>query len=93
MTQNRPPKDEQPLARPVNDQPLARPVSGEQEEAGQIEGEQQQARPAEGEQEARGLVDKAIDKTRGRGLVDALTPDQAQEKGLLDKIKDKLTDR
>jgi hypothetical protein len=41
--ENRPPEDEQPLARPVREQQLARPVSTEQEEATQAEVAQQEA--------------------------------------------------
>ncbi|HZY57127.1 MAG TPA: hypothetical protein VFE09_04940 [Rubrobacteraceae bacterium] len=58
---NRPPEDEQPLARPVHEQQLARPVGGEQQEASRAE-EEQKARQAEEEQEEKGLVGKAMDK-------------------------------
>ncbi len=68
---NRPPEDEQPLARPVHEQQLARPVGGEQEEASQARVAQQEAPRAEEEQKAhqaeegreeKGLVGKAMDK-------------------------------
>ena len=68
---NRPPEDEQPLARPVHEQQLARPVGREQEEATQAEVAQQkaiqaeervEARQAEEKPEEKGLVEKAMDK-------------------------------
>jgi hypothetical protein len=78
---NTPPEDEQSLAKSVNEQQLARPVSGEQEEASQ---EEQQTSQAEGEQEEARRVES--------GRKEATRAEEKQEgKGLVDKIKDKLT--
>ena len=94
--ENRPPEDEQPLARPVREQQLARPVSTEQEEATQAEVAQQEATPAEEEQvetrqteeerEEKGLVEKAVNKAREKGLVNESTVKTIREKGLVDKV-------
>ncbi len=94
--ENRPPEDEQPLARPAHEQRLARPAGGEQEEAPQAEEERQEARPAEEGQEEKGLVGKAMDKAREKGLVDESTVEKIREKGLVDKADraiDKIRDR
>jgi hypothetical protein len=104
---NRAPEDEQPLARPVHEQELARSVSGDQEEATQAESEQQEAprageeraeTPQEELEEQQGLISRAVDKAREKGLVDEATVDKAQEKGLIDKadevidkVRNKLT--
>ena len=93
--ENRPPEDEQPLARPVHEQQLARPVSAEQEEAAQAEREQQEARrtqeergearQAEEEQEEKGLVekvDRVVDEARDK--LESVVK-MAREKGLVDK--------
>jgi uncharacterized membrane protein len=96
--ENRPPEDEQPLARPVNEQHLARPVGREQKEATQAEIEQQEAPQAEEEeerQEARqpdekreekGLLEKALDKALEKGLVAESTVEKAREQGFVDKV-------
>jgi len=94
--ENRPPEDEQPLARPVREQQLARPVSTEQEEATQAEVAQQEAPPAEEEQvetrqaeeerEEKGLVEKAVNKAREKGLVNESTVRKIREKGFVDKV-------
>ncbi|HZY56159.1 MAG TPA: hypothetical protein VFE09_00005, partial [Rubrobacteraceae bacterium] len=78
---NRPPEDEQPLARPVHEQQLARPVSREQEEASQDKGEQQEARRT---QQERGEAPQAEEEREGKGLID-----KAGE--LIDEAKKKLT--
>ena len=111
--ENRPPEDEQPLARPVREQQLARPVSTEQEEATQAEVAQQEATPAEEEQvetrqteeerEEKGLVEKAVNKAREKGLVDKVgtvvggarnqlesVVERAREKGLVDKANEAM---
>lgn len=58
--------------------------------------------PAEEERrtDEKGLVDRAVDKARERGLVKESTVDKAREKGLIDKaneaadkIRNKLTGR
>ena len=71
----------QPMARPVSDQPLAKTVSGEQEDGATRE---EEGRPSEamssGEQETPQAEDE---REENRG--------EEEEKGLLDKIKDKLT--
>jgi len=45
------------------------------------------------QREEQGLVDRAVDEARERGLVGERTADQTREKGLLDTIKDKLLGR
>jgi hypothetical protein len=78
--ENKPPEDEQPLARPVHEQQLARPVSGEREDASQDEREQQDARQT---QQKRGEAPQAEER-EGKGLID-----KADE--LIDEAKKKLT--
>src|ERR687885_255880 len=75
--ENRPPEDEQPLARPVHEQQLARPVSAEQEEAAQAEREQQEARRTQVER-----VDRVVDEARDK--LESVVK-KAREKGLMDK--------
>jgi hypothetical protein len=100
-----------PLARPVNEPQLARPVSGEPEEAGRAEEEQQQAPQAAEQEEApkaeeekpesaraegeKGLIDRAVDEARDRGLVSGQTADEIREKskGLIERVKDRLSGR
>ena len=100
-----------PLARPVNEPQLARPVSGEPEGAGRVEEEQQQApRAAEQEESPRaeeeqpesaraegekGLIDRAVNEARERGLVSGQTADEIREKskGFIEKVKDRLSGR
>jgi uncharacterized membrane protein len=94
--ENRPPEDEQPLARPIHEQQLARPVGAKQEEATQSEVAQQEAPPAEEEQveirqtieeqEKKGLVDRAMDKAWEKGLLNEATVKKIREKGLVDKV-------
>ena len=94
--ENRPPEDEQPLARPIHKQQLARPVGAKQEEATQSEVAQQEAPLAEEEQvetrqtieeqEKKGLVDRAMDKAREKGLLNESTVKKIREKGLVDKV-------
>jgi hypothetical protein len=78
--ENKPPEDEQPLARPVHEQQLARPVSGEREEASQNEREQQEARQT---QQERGEAPQAEER-EGKGLIDKASR-------LIDEAKKKLT--
>ena len=85
--ENRPPEDEQPLAEPVDEQRLARPVGTEQEEAKGAEGEQQEVSHVEEGQEQKGLINKAIDTARERGLVNETTVKKVRETGLVDKAK------
>ena len=72
-------EDEQPLARPVGDEDLrlARPVSGEQEEeeATQAQAEQQETTQTEAANQEGSQVEEG---------------EQEEEKGLIDKLKDKL---
>jgi uncharacterized protein YndB with AHSA1/START domain len=79
---NRPPEDEQPLARPVQEQRLARPVGEEERETRRTQEERGEVRQAEEEaqREGKGLVDKA------KGLVDKAAK-------IVDEVGDKLTDR
>ena len=60
---NRPPEDEQPLARPVQEQRLARPVGGEERETRWTQEERGEVRQAEEgvQREEKGLVDKAAE--------------------------------
>ncbi len=60
---NRPPEDEQPLARPVQEQRLARPVGGEERETRRTQEEREEVRQAEegAQREEKGLVDKAAE--------------------------------
>ena len=75
---NRAREDEQPLARPVGDEELrlARPASGEQEEeeATQAQAEQQETTQTEAANQEGSQVEG----------------EQEEEKGLIDKVKDKL---
>jgi hypothetical protein len=102
--ENRPTARDLPLARPLNEPQLARPVSGEREETGRAEEEQRQAPRAaeqeespraEEEQGEKGLIDRAVDEARERGLVSGQTADEIREKGkgLIEKVKDKLSGR
>ena len=77
---SRAPKDEQPLARPAGDEELrlARPVSGEQEE------EEEEATQAQAEQQETTQTEAA--KEEGRQV----EGEQEEEKGLIEKVKDKL---
>jgi hypothetical protein len=72
-------EDEQPLARPVGDEELrlARPVSGEQEE-------EEEATQAQAEQQETTQTEAA--KEEGRQV----EGEQEEEKGLIEKVKDKL---
>ena len=96
--ENRPPEDEQPLARPVHDQQLARPIGGEQEEeVARLAGEQREAprteeeqREAPGSEQEEGPISKAVRKAREKGLVDEATVEKAREKGLLDKADEAI---
>ena len=60
---NRPPEDEQPLARPVQEQRLARPVDGEERETRRTQEEREEVRQAEegAQREEKGLVDRAAE--------------------------------
>jgi uncharacterized protein YndB with AHSA1/START domain len=60
---NRPPEDEQPLARPVQEQRLARPVGGEERETRRTQEEREEVRQAEegAQREEKGLVGRAAE--------------------------------
>ena len=88
--ENRPPEDEQPLAEPVDEQRLARPVGTEQEEAKGAEGEQQEVSHVEEGQEQKGLINKAIDTARERGLVGEPTVKKVRETGVVDKADEAI---
>ena len=105
---NRPPEDEQPLARPVHDQRLARPVGGEQEEeeVARAAAEQQetprteeQQREAPGSQQEKGLVEEAtVEKAREKGLGDKADEaiDKARNKNrrtLIDRLDARIDAR
>ena len=71
------------------------PRAAEQEEAPQAEEEQPESARAEGEQGERGLIDRAVDEARERGLVSGQTADEIREKskGLIERVKDRLSGR
>ena len=80
MSESRSAQGEQPLVRQVDEvQPLVRPVSGEQREAPRA-AEQQEAPRTEEREESR----HQEEARREEG-------EQGEDKGLLRKIKDKLT--
>ena len=100
------PLNEPQLARPVSgereevgreeEEPaVAPPRAVEQEEASWAEEERPEAARAEGEQEERGLIDRAVDEARERGLVSGQTADEIREKskGLIERVRDKLSGR
>ncbi len=88
--ENRAPEDEQPLANPVHEQRLARPVSTEQEEAEGAEEEQQEVSQVEEEQQQKGLMNKAINIAREKGLVGESTAEKVRETGVVDKADEAI---
>ena len=99
------PVNEPQLARPVSGDPEETtreeeeqhqtPRAAEQEEAPQAEEEQPESARAEGEQGERGLIDRAVNEARERGLVSTQTADEIREKskGLIERVKDRLSGR
>lgn len=99
------PLNEPQLARPVvrareetgrgEEEQRQAPRTVEQEGAPRAEEERPEAARVEGEQEERGLLDKAVDEARERGLVSEQTAEEIREKGksLIERAKDKLSGR
>ena len=99
------PVNEPQLARPVSGEPeeagraeeeqQQAPRAREQEESTRAEEEQPESPPAEGEQGEKGLIDRAVDEARERGLVSGQTADEIREKskGFIEKVKDRLSGR
>ncbi len=97
--------NEPQLARPVSGEPEEAvraeeeqqhaPPAAEQEEAPKAEEEQPESARAEGEQGEKGLIDRAVDEARDRGLVSGQTADEIREKskGLIERVKDRLSGR
>jgi hypothetical protein len=96
--------NEPQLARPVSGEPeeagraeeeQQAPPAAEQEEAPKAEEEQPESARAEGEQGEKGLIDRAVDEARDRGLVSGQTADEIREKskGLIERVKDRLSGR
>ena len=99
------PVNEPQLARPVSGEPeeagraeeeqQQAPRAREQEESTRAEEEQPESPPAEGEQGEKGLIDRAVDEARERGLVSGQTADEIREKSksFIEKVKDRLSGR
>ena len=98
------PVNEPQLARPVSGEPeeagraeeeQQAPPAAEQEEAPKAEEEQPESARAEGEQGEKGLIDRAVDEARERGLVSGQTADEIREKSksFIEKVKDRLSGR
>ena len=99
------PVNEPQLARPVSGEPeeagrveeeqQQAPRAAEQEESPRAEEEQPESARAEGEQGEKGLIDRAVDEARERGLVSGQTADEIREKSksFIEKVKDRLSGR
>ena len=99
------PVNEPQLARPVSGEPeeagraeeeqQQAPRAREQQESTRAEEEQPESAPAEGEQGEKGLIDRAVDEARERGLVSGQTADEIREKskGFIESAKDRLSGR
>ena len=99
------PVNEPQLARPVSGEPekadraeeeqQQAPRAEEQEEAPKAGEEQPESARAEGEQGEKGLIDRAVDEARERGLVSGQTADEIREKskGLIERVKERLSGR
>ena len=99
------PVNEPQLARPVSGEPeeagraeeeqQQAPRAREQEESTRAEEEQPESARAEGGQGEKGLIDRAVDEARERGLVSGQTADEIREKskGFIEKVKDRLSGR
>ena len=99
------PVNEPQLARPVSGEPeeagraeeeqQQAPRAAEQEEAPKAGEEQPESARTEGEQGEKGLIDRAVDEARERGLVSGQTADEIREKSksLIERVKDRLSGR
>jgi hypothetical protein len=99
------PVNEPQLARPVIGEPeeagraeeeqQQAPRAPEQEESPRAEEEQPESARAEGEQGEKGLIDRAVDEARERGLVSGQTANEIREKSksFIERAKDRLSGR
>lgn len=103
------PVNEPQLARPVSGEPeeagrveeeqQQAPRAAEQEESPResprAQEEQSESARAEGEQGEKGLIDKAVDEARERGLVSGQTADEIRErsKSFIERVKGRLSGR
>jgi hypothetical protein len=99
------PVNEPQLARPVSGEPeeagraeeeqQQAPRAAEQEESPRAEEEQPESARAEGEQGEKGLIDRAVDEARERGLVSGQTADEIRErsKSFIERVKGRLSGR
>jgi hypothetical protein len=99
------PVNEPQLARPVSGEPeeagrveeeqQQAPRAAEQEESPRAEEEQPESARAEGEKGEKGLIDKAVDEARERGLVSGQTADEIRErsKSFIERVKGRLSGR
>ena len=99
------PVNEPQLARPVSGEPeeagraeeeqQQAPRAAEQEESPRAEEEQPESARAEGEQGEKGLIDRAVDEARERGLVSGQTADEIRErsKSFIERLKGRLSGR
>jgi len=99
------PVNEPQLARPVSGEPeeagrveeeqQQAPRAAEQEESPRAEEEQSESAQAKGEQGEKGLIDKAVDEARERGLVSGQTADEIRErsKSFIERVKGRLSGR
>ena len=102
------PVNEPQLARPVSGEPeeagraeeeqQQAPRAAEQEESPRAEEEQPESARAEGEKGEKGekgLIDRAVDEARERGLVSGQTVDEIRErsKSFIERLKGRLSGR
>ena len=99
------PVNEPQLARPVSGEPeetdrveddqQQAPRTAEQKESPRTEEEQPESARAEGEQGEKGLIDRAVDEARERGLVSGQTADEIRErsKSFIERVKGRLSGR
>ena len=102
------PVNEPQLARPVSGEPeeagraeeeqQQAPRAAEQEESPRAEEEQPESARAEGEKGEKGekgLIDRAVDEARERGLVSGQTADEIRErsKSFIERLKGRLSGR
>ena len=99
------PVNEPQLARPVSGEPeeagraeeeqQQAPRAAEQEESPRAEEEQPESARAEGEKGEKGLIDRAVDEARERGLVSGQTADEIRErsKSFIERVKGRLSGR
>jgi hypothetical protein len=88
-------EDEQQQAPRAAKQEESPRAEEEQLESPRAEEEQLESARAEGEQGEKGLIDRAVDEARERGLVSGQSADEIREKskGFIEKVKDRLSGR